>query len=63
MKKSFSTFLLSLLMLTACDPAHDLILENKSNSDIEMIFYPDLWERFTKNKIITKIKGYEWSTK
>lgn len=34
--------ILSLITLTSCDPVHDIRLENKTNENIEVIYFPTL---------------------
>ncbi len=44
-----------LLLMTSCDPVHDLRLENRTNKRIEVIFSPTLDNQDLGDKEITKI--------
>jgi len=44
-----------LLLMTSCDPVHDLRLENRTNKRIEVIFSPTLDNQYLGDKEITKI--------
>jgi hypothetical protein len=44
-----------LLLMTSCDPVHDLILENRTNKRIEVLFSPTLDNQDLGNKDITKV--------
>jgi hypothetical protein len=44
-----------LLLMTSCDPVHDLRLENRTNKRIEVIFSPTLDNQELGDKEITKI--------
>ena len=39
---TYTFMLLILVTLTSCDPVHNLTLENKTKSKIEIIYYPTL---------------------
>lgn len=44
-----------LLLMTSCDPVHDLRLENRTNKRIEVIFSPTLDNQDLGDKEVTKI--------
>lgn len=47
--------LTGLLLMTSCDPVHDLRLENRTNNRIEVVFSPTLDNQDLGDKEITKI--------
>jgi hypothetical protein len=47
--------LMGLLLMTSCDPVHDLKLENRTNKSIEVIFSPTLDNQDLGDKEIKKI--------
>jgi len=53
---SFILTISTLIILTSCDPVHDLKLENKSNKKIDVIYSPTLDGQELEGQQATEIK-------
>lgn len=49
----------AILAFSSCDPVHDLKLENRSDSPVEVIFYPSLGNYPTIDQQVTPIEWRE----
>lgn len=47
--------ILILILLFSCDPVHNLTLDNQSGKEVEIVFYPEMWENPTMEKSVEQI--------